>query len=102
MTRQAIATIPEAQLVDVLTGAQGITNIPHDAKLLSAWIDTIKVNGEHRRYLRMRLEHESFEPVEDGGRIPTLEVQAGRREPRKPAASDEKIADAQQFGGAIA
>lgn len=96
--RHVIVSIPEEMLVDVLTGAIGITNIPADARRVSAWFDVVKIEGEDRRFMKIRLEHASFEVLRSGARIPELKLKGVRMPARKIARTDIQLALATATG----
>ena len=68
---QQIIRISGAALLEYLTGARHITNIPEGSKLLSFWpevdMDGLAVAG---KFLCVRIEHESLPAITPGRRIP--------------------------------
>jgi hypothetical protein len=72
--------IPLDSLLEYLTGARVLSNIPDDARLVGAWLDGRKRacdDDETDKVIWLNLEHPSFKPVHPGARVPV--VRAGYR-----------------------
>jgi hypothetical protein len=74
--RAVIATIPEHNLLELITGQTIVTNIPPTARIVAAWFDSVAIAGRTVRLLRIRVEDESFKPATIGLKIPRLKLQA--------------------------
>lgn len=61
--------ISQAALVEFVTGQKRVSNIPHDARVVSAWFD-LAAPPREGLMLVMKLEHVSFPAVEPGRRLP--------------------------------
>jgi hypothetical protein len=73
--------IPQPSLWQYVTGKRKLSNVPPDAKITSMrteqeWCDGIEVGG----WLWLTLEHESFPPLEPGGRYPRLKPRFHKEE----------------------
>ena len=72
--------IPQDKVLDYLTGKGVVVNIPEGSRLVRLALDvdlcaeTIPLSN----ILVITIEHESFRAVEEGGRLPVVEVQYRR------------------------
>jgi hypothetical protein len=75
-TRAIILWLHEAGLLEYLTGKRVIANIPEGAIMTACWFDGPVIG--HRRFLCIRVEHESFNEVPQGRRIPRVKARFRR------------------------
>lgn len=71
--RYVIMALSKTTLLLYLTGKRTLTNVPPDAKIVSLWSDSDWSEGvQSRSRVVLKIEHESFAPVEPGSRIPRI------------------------------
>lgn len=77
--RAIILLVPQASIMEYLTGKRALSNVPEGACVRSMWIDRWAwVAAGPNMILAMRLEHPSFPPVQPGRRLPRIRARFRR------------------------
>lgn len=76
--RAIILLVPQASIMEYLTGKRALSNVPEGACVRSMWIDRWGWVPGPNMILAMRLEHASFPRVPSGRRLPRIKARFRR------------------------